>query len=541
MSDTASRLIDQFGNPIRRADIAALREQIAAPDAAQGRPPFQGHLAFGMNPQRMGAVLQGADSGNSLDWLILAEEIEELFPHYLAVLSKRKRNVSQLQITVKAADDKAAEAEKHAEFVRAWLAEKVLARAMFDICDGLGKGFSVSEIVWRTEPGRVAPAEIIYRPQRFFEFSWQDGKTIWLRNGAGYADLVPHKFLVHRHPSKSGAIIRSGLTRIVAWLWMFSTYTLRDWAVFCQAYGLPIRVGRYGPEASDSDKRVLWRAVSSVAGDVAAIIPKSMEMEFVETKGSEHGGDLFHKRADWLNFEVSKLVLGSTAATDAVKGSYGAAKAHKAVEDDVERADAEMLETSIQQQIVEPMISFTFGPQVAYPTITIGQPDQVPLKDLIAAVGDLGSQGLKVKASEILDRLQLSPPEAGDDTIGGTPAPPPAPVVARLPISVPSNQSTVPLGALLRGLITRHAAADPDVMEALTNRLARDAAGAMGGMTEQLRTAFHSAEDLHDLARRVHALKLSPDAFADAMARGMALAHLVGQAALVEELRADDA
>ena len=531
------RLLDENGEPIPPEQIAALREQIAAPDAAQGRPPFEGHQAFGITPQRLGSVLRAADAGNSLEWLILAEEIEELFPHYAAVLSKRKRNVCQLKMTVRAANDRAPDAERHAEFVRDWLESKVLSRALFDMVDALGKGFSVSEIMWRTDPGRVVPECIEYRPQRFFEFSWQDGKTIWLRDGSGFVDLAPHKFVVHRAPVKSGALIRSGLTRAVAWMWMYSMFTLRDWAQFCQSYGMPIRVGKYGPSASYEDKRVLWRAVSSIAGDVAAMIPASMALEFVQARSSDSAGDLYHKRGDWLNFEVSKLVLGSTAATDAVKGSYGAAKAHKAVEDDVERADAEMLETTIQQQLIEPMIAFTFGPQVAYPTITIGQPDQVELKELIAAIGDLGPQGLRVKKSQVLDRLQLEPPEEGDETIGGMPTPVATPPIPHLPIAPPVSQSA---GPIFRRLMTRQGGVRPDLMEALNDRLARDAAGAMGGMTAELHAAFAAATDMQDLARRVHALRLAPDAFAAAMSRGLALAQLVGQAALLDELRDQD-
>lgn len=527
-------LIDQFGEPISPAAIAALREEISPTNAALGRAPFAGHLAFGMDPQRLGAVLRAADSGSSQEWMILAEEIEELFPHYYAVLSKRKRQVVQLPITVTAAET-SSEAERHADFVREFLETKALQRALFDVVDAIGKGFSVHEIIWDTAAGRVRPAEFSYRPQRFFELSWQDGETLWLRSERGFLDLAPHKFLLHRHLSKSGLVVRGGLTRAVAFVWMYASYTARDWALFCQGYGLPMRLGRYGPEASETDKRVLWRAVSSIAGDVAAIVPKSMEVEFVAAKGSDTGSDLYLKRADWLNHEVSKLVLGSTASTDAIRGSHAVGREHREAEQDVERFDAALLEDTITRQVIMPMIAFTFGPQDQYPSITVGQPEQVPLKDVIAGVTDLGPQGLRVRALDIYERLQLTPPEDGDETIGGvTPQAPPSPDIIHPPVTPPGAQTE--MSSLLRGLIARHAEADPALMEALTERLAKDAAGAVAGLTSDVRHAFEAASDLHDLARRVHALKLDPAAFAEAMARGMALAQLVGQAALLDEL-----
>jgi hypothetical protein len=73
-------------------------------------------------------------------------------------------------------------------------------------------------------------------------------------------------------------------------------------------------------------------------------------------------------------------------------------------------------------------------------------------------------------------------------------------------------------------------------VEALTERLAEDAAGAMGGLLERVRQQFEQATDMSDLAHRIHALQLPPAEFAEAMSRGMALANLVGQASLVAEL-----
>jgi phage gp29-like protein len=535
VADKTGVLIDESGKVISSTYIASLRDEISPVDATVGRPPFSGHLAYGMDPVRLGTIMRASDNGSSLDWMILAEEIEELFPHYYSVLSKRKRQVVQLPVTIEPAGDDP-ESQKHAELVQNWIDDGVLADAMMDMFDAIGKGYSVHEILWSTEPGRVVPKEFCYRPQRFFELSWKDGSTLWLRGEAGFIDLQPHKFVVHRHRSKSGTIMRGGLTRIIAFLWMFSAFTLRDWALFCQAYGMPIRIGRYGPEASETDKRVLWRAVSSIAGDVAAIIPKSMEMEFVKDSERTAGSTLYEKRADWLNREVSKVVLGGTAGTEAIHGGHAVGQEHRAAEQDVERFDAGLLSTTLTRQVVHAMVAFTYGPQKKYPKLLIGRPDEVPLKDVIAGVADLAPIGLKVKASEIRERLGLSKPEEGDEVIGGPPEPVEKTPVPSLAVTPPELQQQLGRQPWLSQLITKHSEAPPELVEAMVARLEQDAAGAMGGMIEIVRAQFEQATDMQDLVHRLSALKLPADEFAEAMSRGMALANLVGQADVVSDL-----
>lgn len=555
-------LLDQFGARIPRA---VLNKEIAAPNYRSARPPFEGHLAFGMNPQRLASILRAADNGSTLDFMILAEEIEELFPHYYAVLSKRRRQVAALPITVTAAPD-VKDAEKHADFVRRWLDTRVLKAALFDVLDAVGKGYSATEIIWETKPGLVRPAELKYRSPRFFELSWEDGETLWLRTEAGFEDLPKHKFLLHRHQSKSGGPVRSGLTRAVCFLWMYSSYTLRDWATFTQAYGLPVRLGSYGPGASESDKRVLFRAVSSIAGDLAAIIPQSMKMEFIEPKGKE-GQDLYPVRANWLNYEVSKLVLGGTGGTDAISGGHSVGQEHRAAEQDVERFDADLLQSSIDQRVVQPMIAFTFGAQDAYPTVSIGRPEQVPMSDVIAAVADLGPLGFKVKAEEVRTRLQLTKPDEGDEIIG---PPPPMPAAAGAPggagaagaagenpmvkaaLKIKANPhpeidpdtDTRALHAVQSALLGRFVALHAEgsrsemsaIFTALDAQISKDATQALAGMTDALKAVMMSARDLDDLAVKLRGLKLDDASFERAMARGMALAHLAGQSALLDEI-----
>jgi phage gp29-like protein len=554
MANDLSGIIDQDGKPITRAQIAQLREPIAAPSSYSARPPFAGHLAFGIDPGRLGALIRGADNFNTRDWFILCEEIEELFPHYAAVLGKRKRQVSLLPVTVEKAPD-VKDGQKHADFVTEWLNTEVLQRVTFDVLDAVGKSYSVNEIMWETKPGRVWPAEIIWRHQRDFEVSWEDGEAIWLRDNAGFTPLAKHKFLLHAHKSKSGGAARSGLTRMVAWMWMYSMFTLKDWALFVQGYGLPVRLGRYGPEASDEDKRVLFRAVRSIGGDLAATIPKSMEMEFVEAKAATEGAKLFSERANWLNYEVSKLVLGGTAGTDAIAGGHAVGQEHRSAEQDVEKFDARLLAGSVNRQIVPAMIAFTFGPQESYPRIVIGQEEMAPISDVIAAVADLAPLGFRVKAANVRDRLQLEKPEPGDEVIELGPAAAPGakldangdPIVAD-DVKIKANphpeinpnsdaRALMSNQARLFGrLIAQNTPQAAPIMDALSARLEREAGVALGGMTAQVRQCFEEARDMADLRDRLHGLKLDDAAFANAMMQGLALANLAGQAALLDEI-----
>lgn len=524
-------ILDQFGKPVSVRDLRGLGGGVATPTGGfgGGRPLWDVHPAEGLTPARLAEIHRRAAQGYPLDYLLLAEDIEERDLHYAAVLGTRKRSVTQLPITVEAASDEP-EHVKHADFLRAWLREGVLDEALFDILDAIGKGFSVMEIEWLTEPGRIVPARLIARPQRWFDISREDGETILLREGASRLPLAPHKFLLHRHPQKSGILARSGLARLASWVWMYKSFTLRDWAIFAQNYGTPLRLGRYGPEASAADRQTLWEAVANIAGDCAAIIPKGMEIEFVQMAGLKEGTELYLKRADWLNREMSKAVLGQTTTTDAVSGGHAVSQEHRLVQEDIERADGRMVSVTLTRQLAQPIIAFNFGPQAAYPRISIGRLDEVPIKDVVDAVHKLGPLGLRVEASELRDRLGLSEPAPEAEVVGG--ASRAARSAGEPPLPAPAPQG------MLRHLLSRHVSApEPDVTEALTERMARDAEGALAGLTEELRAAMAEATDMRDLAQRLAALQLDPEALAEAMGRGLALAHLVGEAAMLDTLR----
>jgi phage gp29-like protein len=524
-----SKILGPDGRPIDKDDLFGPPK--AGPTLTGVRSPISGHPGDGLTPNRLAAIHCAADQGDPLAWLELAEDIEERDPHYLAVLGTRRRQVAQLPVTVEAASDDA-EHVKHADFMRDWLKRGVFDLASFDFLDAIGRSFSVMETTWASTPEAVYPAQFDHRPQRWFTFDQLDGETIQLNEGVTREPLAPHKFVVHRHRAKSGLTIRSGLARVASWSWMFKAFTAKDWAIFTQNYGTPIRVGKFDRAASDADKEILWRAVANIAGDCAAIIPKEMEIELISLKDTGKSGELYEKRVDWFDRQISKLVLGQTTTTDAVSGGHAVAQEHRLVQEDIERADAKMLAATLNQQLVPLMIALNFGPQAKYPMLLIGRPDEVPLNDVVNAVEKLGPLGLTVEVSELRDRLGFSEPAKDAVVVGGRPPAPAAPLPGLgAPLKPPA-----PLD-LVRHIVSRHASApEPDLIEALTETIAMDAAGAMAGLKAEIRKAFDEATDLHDLAHRLAELELDQRDLADAMGRGLALAHLSGRAALLGEL-----
>ena len=361
-------LYDADGNPV---DKTRLVEEVAAPTVTGVRQILSGHPAQNLTPQRLTALLLAAEQGDALAYLELAEEMEEKDLHYRSVLSTRKLQVAGLPVKVEAATDDA-EDVKAADLVRDFLNTGVLAEAVQDILDAVGKGYSVCEIMWDTEGKSWFPSSILWRDPRWFEFDRLDGVTLRLKGKNGLPEpLAPAKFITHVHKSKSGLLIRGGLARPVAWYYLFKNFGIKSWVQFAQVFGFPLRVGRYDSEATQDEKDVLLRAVRSIAQDAAAIIPDSMRIEFVNTN-STGNVQIFKGLTEYFDKQISKAVLGQTGTTD-VGQHVGTANAHERVREDIEESDAAQLAATLSRDLVRPLVDLNLGPRRRYPIIRIAR------------------------------------------------------------------------------------------------------------------------------------------------------------------------
>jgi phage gp29-like protein len=407
---TFTGLVDSRGRPIEKK---ALTREVAAVTVSGIRSPITDYPSDGLTPPRLNAILKEADQGQPKRFYELAEQMEEKDHHYAAVLGVRKRSVAQLGIKVIAAGDDARSLAQ-VEMIEDWLSRDELADELFDMLDAIAKGDSFTEILWDTSERQWRPARLDWRDPRWFRPDRVDLTTPMLIDETGQdVPLQGGKFIHFVARGKSGIPARSGLARLAAWFWLFKGMTVRDWAIYGGMFGIPFRIGKYGPNASEADKDTLFRAVASIAGDAAAIIPASMMIEFVQPPTST-STDLFEKKANWLDQQMSKATLGQTTTTDAISGGHAVSREHRQVQEDIERADCRALSATINRDLIRTWIDLEFGPQDKYPRIVIGRPEEKDVKLIVETVKSLR---LPMKRDEAYELAGIGQPQDGDEVI----------------------------------------------------------------------------------------------------------------------------
>lgn len=426
MSET-SPILGPDGQPMRRAAAARTKDQARAEtaDIADAeisgatvtgvRRVWQEAVAQSLSPGKLAGLLRRAADGDADSYLALAEEMEELDLHYASVIGTRKRALSGIEPRVEAVSDDARDLEI-ADAVRKLVSPLTWPDLVEDLLDGLGKGYSVVEIVWDTGRTPWLPASYEHRDPRWFRYDDTARRTLLLRDGANPQGLPlpPRKFVVHEPRLKTGIPLRGGLARLVAWSFMFKHFTVLDWVAFVETYGMPIRIGRYGPGANDKDIAVLRRAVTDLARDAAAVLPDSMRVEFQQIAQSGSGFEVFHRLAEYLDSQISKAVLGQTMTADS-GSSRSQAEVHDEVRRDILRADARQLSATLNRDLVRPFVDLNYGPPPnGYPLLLHPVLEPEDTKLLVEALAKLVPMGLEVEASVIRDKLGLPDPPPTD-------------------------------------------------------------------------------------------------------------------------------
>ncbi|WP_339524230.1 DUF935 domain-containing protein [Pseudomonas sp. EL_65y_Pfl2_R96] len=508
-----SRIVDQYGRPIQ---YDKLTEELAAARTTGIRQVWHQSVASGLTPGRLANILQAAAEGSAHDYLTLAEEMEERDLHYASVLGTRKLAISGLSIRVEAASDDA-EDVRRADQLKEIVDSPEFGELQADLTDAMGKGYAVSEIMWDRSGKTWNPERFEPRDQRFFQFDRDTSRELRLLDEADPVNgvaLAPYKFIVHLPRIRSGLPIRGGLARLAAVGYMCKAWTWKDWMGFADIFGMPMRVGRYGPGASKDDIATLMSAVANLGSDAAAVIPDSMRIDFTQAANVTGAGDFFKGLAEWWDKQVSKAVVGQTMSTDD-GSSQAQATIHNEVRLDLLQADAKAESNTLNRYFVRPWCDLNFAPGRPYPRLIIDVPKPENTKILIEALKELVPLGLKVEQSVIRDKLNIPAPAEGAELLG-IPAPVATPALAQA-----TNSEQVRVKPVVQ----------PDIVDNQVRTMERTVGGHLDDMVEQIKELLDSVNSLEEFRDRLIETypAMTTSQLADAIADGLAAASLAGR------------
>lgn len=374
--------LKQLVTRLRRPDM----REVAV---AQVSDKYSEYPSNGLTPVKLAEILREADAGDVLRQMELFEEMEEKDPHLFSQLQTRKNAVTGLDFEVIPFGDEPLDKEI-ADFIEEQLnGIESFEDVENDLLDAIGKGFAVSEILWGYDEGHVVVQDIKTRHQkRFFWDTLDDSFKVRTKDVPEGILLPANKFIVHRYKARSGHTSRAGILRVVAWMYLFKNYDLKDWVSFAEIYGLPLRLGKYAPGASDSDKAALMRALIQIGSDAAGIIPDGTSIDFITTEKTS-SSDLYERLARYCDEQISKAILGQTLTSDSGGGSYAQSKTHNDVRHDLTVADCKALASTLRRDLIRPLCIFNFGEDKRIPYIRFDCEESEDLTQTATILGTL--------------------------------------------------------------------------------------------------------------------------------------------------------
>ncbi|HWP59009.1 MAG TPA: DUF935 family protein [Candidatus Acidoferrales bacterium] len=428
-------LYDAYGRIIEKPPAKPLTEMIGT---VRVRDQWSSYPSVRLTPEKLAGIFREADDGDILRQAELFEEMEEKDPLLGSKLQTRRLAVQSLEMEILPAS-KSAEDKKIADAYRENHDELDWDEPALHLLDAIGKGFATVEVNCEIQGGQYWINGFEWIPQKRWTYnapsaSWnaplpklprlltdeEPVRGIDLLEAYGSAGAF--KVVYHRYLGRSGFPQRAGLLRGLAYYYLFKNYDIKDWIIFLEKYGQPLRIGKFTSGAGDDDKRVLKEALQNLGTDAAALISDTTLIDIIEAKAAQTSGDLYQSAAEYFDKIYTIAVLGQTATTEATPGKLGNESAKQHVRDDLLRADARALAKTWRQQVVWPWVGFNFGwdkklPRVIFPIV---EPED--LSELATTYKTLVEIGTPIPVSHVQKKFAI--PEAqGDEPVLTAPQP----------------------------------------------------------------------------------------------------------------------
>jgi len=531
MVDT--QILGPDGQPIARPDLS----QPQTAELISLHHEWAGHPSRGLTPSRLAVIMDNAEKGDLVAQCDLFDDMEEKDAHLASEMGKRRRAIVQLDWDIVPPPSPYASEKRAAKQLCEWLTDiPDFEDMIFDITDAIGKGFVCLELEWHMVEGVWLPKTITHRPQRWFTmYSLGYREEIRLRQGGSEGEpLQTFGWITHTHRAKSGWLARAALYRVLAWPYLFKNYSVADLAEFLEIYGLPIRVGKYPPGASEREKSTLLRALMSLGHKAAGIIPQGMEIDFQDATTGKP--DSYQLMIDWCEKSQSKAILGGTLTSqaDGKSSTNALGNVHNEVRKDLRDSDVKQIQATLTRDLIYAIAALNglapAGPRRA-PRFKFNVQEIADIAVYSGALPPLVGMGMKIPRKWAQERMGIPEPDADDnDLLQATKAP-------AMPVSnalVKDAGIAAGTAQLAGGTVTT---LPPDPPARQADRTSAQVSPAMDQWIGQIKALVQQSQTLDQVRDGLMALmpNMSLDQYTAAMQQALAAAALAGRYEILRE------
>lgn len=219
-----------------------------------------------------------------------------------------------------------------------------------ELLDAVFYGYSIQEIVWSPVDGFIKPVKIEQKPHEWFGF---DSNNVLVRLERGFDNWIPaekYKFLLSRNNASYKNPYGEGLLSMCFWPVTFKKGGIQFWAVFLEKFGMPHVYAKLPSSATSEQRSDLLMTLHRMIRDAVAVIPDNSTVDFMESKitGSS---DLYERHAKYHDGEISKIILGHSAAADSTPGRLGGDDVSMTVREDLVDSDALLICETVNELI----------------------------------------------------------------------------------------------------------------------------------------------------------------------------------------------
>ncbi len=367
---------------------------------------------------RLRSLLSSTDQGDLASGLSLFREMEQKDGTLKSVAGTRRRALTGLEYEiVSAAEVEDIEerrlADEAADYVRQQFRKiKGLKPGLKGLARAIGDNLAVAELIW--EGDRIIQVdEVPY--WRLTADAQSPGivKIITREKRLGIPTTdQPDKWVVHVPEPACGFPLAESLAWATTFIYLASQLAVADWIAFCEIFGMPIRVGRYQPQATPAEKRELATWMENLGTKAWGIFSQAVNLEIVET--SQRGTAPYKDFTDWADRMKAKIWLGGNlvADTSGGTGTYSAAEVQNEVREDLRNDDIEAEGTTVRDQIIAPMVRFRFWrTDVPLPYFRRKKPETVDRLQEADLFTKAQATGLKIGQAYAYARLGIPAPE----------------------------------------------------------------------------------------------------------------------------------